>query len=88
MCLGIPGEVVALAPKDGLRFALVRFAGVTREVCLELLPDASVGDYVVVHVGMAISTIDRAEAERAYRVLEELGETAELDPGRNSGGAA
>jgi hydrogenase expression/formation protein HypC len=78
VCLGIPGEVVAVRSQDGLRVGDVRFAGITREVCLECLPEAGVGDYVVVHVGFAISRVDREEAERAYRALDVMGHTAEL----------
>lgn len=78
MCLGIPGEVVEIREADGLRVGRVRFAGITRDVCLDYVPDVAAGEFVVVHVGFAISKIDREEAERAYRVLEELGQTCEL----------
>ena len=81
MCLGIPGELLEVRDRDGLHLGTVRFGGVTREVCLDYVPDAVAGEYVVVHVGFAISKIDRAAAEQAYRVLEDLGETAELEPG-------
>lgn len=81
MCLGIPGEVVSVSTKDGLPFGDVRFGGVTREVCLVCHPDVAPGEFVLVHVGMAIARIDRAEASRAWRVLEELGQTAEVAPG-------
>jgi hydrogenase expression/formation protein HypC len=82
MCLGIPGEILTLKQQNGVRFADVRFAGITREVCLECLPDAAEGDYVLVHVGFAISKIDREEAERAYRALDLMGHTAELTADR------
>jgi hydrogenase expression/formation protein HypC len=78
MCLGIPGEIVATREDGGLRLGSVRFAGITREVCLAYVPDAQVGDYVLVHVGFAIAAIDAEEAARAYRILEELGQTDEL----------
>lgn len=78
MCLGIPGEILDVREADGMRLGRVRFAGITREVCLQYVPEANTGDFVVVHVGFAISTIDREEAERSYRILEELGQTAEL----------
>lgn len=78
MCLGIPGEIIDLGEREGLRVGKVRFAGITREVCLEYVPEAGTGDYVVVHVGFAISKIDAAEAERTYRILDDLGQTAEL----------
>ena len=78
MCLGIPGEIVEVREDKGLRIGRVRFAGITREVCLQYVPEAARGDFVVVHVGFAISKIDPEEAARAYRVLEELGQTGEL----------
>lgn len=78
MCLGIPGEVVAIRDDEGLRFGKVRFAGVSRDVCLECVPEARVGDYVLVHVGFAIARLDAEEAARTYRILEELGETEEM----------
>jgi hydrogenase expression/formation protein HypC len=60
----------------------VRFAGIMREVCLECVPEVEAGDYVLVHVGFAISRIDREEAERAYRALDVMGMTAELTADR------
>ena len=78
MCLAIPGEVLDLRDQKGLRFANVRFGGINRLVCLEYVPEVKVGDYVLVHVGFAISTVDKEEAERSYRILEELGQTGEL----------
>lgn len=82
MCLGIPGEIVSVREERGLRFAKVRFGGITRDVCLECQPRATVGDYVLVHVGFAIARIDRDEAQRAWEVLNEIGQTAELEDGR------
>ena len=84
MCLGIPGEITAIRAEDGLQVGRVRFAGISRDVCLDYVPDATVGDYVLVHVGFAISKIDREEAERAYRILEQLGQTAELTADRDA----
>jgi hydrogenase expression/formation protein HypC len=80
MCLGIPGEVTALLERDGLPFASVRFGGVEREVCLSCQPDVAPGDFVLVHVGLAIAKIDRAEADRAWQVLQAIGQTAEVEP--------
>jgi hydrogenase expression/formation protein HypC len=71
MCLGIPGEVVSIRNEDGMRVGKVKFAGALRDVCLECV-DAEVGDYVLVHVGMAISKLDAVEAERTYALLREL----------------
>ncbi|BDG07943.1 hydrogenase assembly protein HypC [Anaeromyxobacter paludicola] len=82
MCLGIPGEILTVRTDGPVRFADVRFAGIVREVCLECLPDAVPGEFVLVHVGFAISRIDREEAERAYRALDVMGHTAELTADR------
>ena len=81
MCLGIPGEVIEIKEEHALRFAKVRFGDITRDVCLECQPDAAVGDYVLVHVGFAIARIDRVEAERAWKVLTDLGQTDEVKEG-------
>ena len=83
MCLGIPGEIVDVREEQGLRLGRVRFAGITRDVCLACVPDAGPGDYVLVHVGFAISTIDAEEAARSYRILEELGQIGELTADRD-----
>ncbi|MDB4935521.1 MAG: [NiFe] hydrogenase metallocenter assembly protein HypC [Labilithrix sp.] len=72
MCLGIPGEVMEVREEDGVRFGKVRFGGVARDVCLECVPDVAVGEFVLVHVGFALSRIDAAEAARTYAVLLEL----------------
>jgi hydrogenase expression/formation protein HypC len=79
MCLGIPGEVTAVIERDGLPFAEVRFGGVTREVCLACQPDVAPGDFVLVHVGLAIAKIDRARASAAWEVLRAIGQTVEVD---------
>ena len=78
MCLGIPGEVLTREERDGLPYASVRFGGVTRDVCLACQPEVVPGDFVLVHVGLAIAKIDRERAETAWRVLEAIGQTAEL----------
>lgn len=72
MCLAIPGEIVDVHARDGLRFGNVRFGGITREVCLEYERDAEPGDFVLVHVGFAIATVDREEAARTWALLREL----------------
>jgi hydrogenase expression/formation protein HypC len=77
MCLAIPGEVVATYDRDGVRYADVRFGGVTRQVCLHALPDVHIGEFVIVHVGFAIAKIDRASAERALQLLSELNDELE-----------
>ena len=72
MCLGIPGEVMEIRDSDGIRVGKVRFGGVSRDVCLECVPETKVGDYVLVHVGFAISRLDPEEAARTYQTLMDL----------------
>jgi hydrogenase expression/formation protein HypC len=79
MCLAIPGRVVETFARDGLQMAKVQFGGITREACLEYVPDAAVGEYVLVHVGFAISRVNEEEAARTYQLLEELDQLSELD---------
>jgi hydrogenase expression/formation protein HypC len=79
MCLAIPGKVVEAFDQQGMRMAKVQFGGVVREACLEYLPDTQVGDYVLVHVGFAISRVDEEEAQRTYELLEGLNELTELN---------
>ena len=74
MCLAVPGEILELAERDGLRFGRVAFGGITREVCLEYQRDAVIGDFVLVHVGFAIAEVDAEEAARQWQTLRELGE--------------
>jgi hydrogenase expression/formation protein HypC len=73
MCLAIPGKIVSSEVNDGVRVGRVQFAGITREACLDFVPEAAVGDYVIVHVGFAISVVDREEAECSYRLLQSMG---------------
>ena len=84
MCLAIPGKVVSVGEKDGLRIGRIQFGGIVRQASLDFVPEAQVGDYVMVHVGYAISRVDAAEAERTYQLLEEMGALeAELSPEDN-----
>lgn len=73
MCLAIPGRIVSTEMTNGVRVGRVQFGGITRETCLDFVPEAEVGDYVIVHVGFAISRVDRVEAERSYELLESMG---------------
>jgi hydrogenase expression/formation protein HypC len=90
MCLGIPGRVTGVSTADGLRMATVDFGGVRREVCLEYTPEAAVDDYVVVHVGFAISRVDAAEAERTLAVIAAMPDAlaTELGPDAPAGAAS
>ena len=79
MCLAIPGKVLEEFNRDGMRVAKVQFGGIVREASLDYTPEAKVGDYVLVHVGFAISTVDAEEAERTYQLLEEMDQLTELE---------
>jgi hydrogenase expression/formation protein HypC len=73
MCLAIPGKVLEVADSGWNRVAKVQFGGVTRQVYLDFVPEAGVGDYVLVHVGFAVSKVDEDEARRTYELLEQIG---------------
>ena len=73
MCLAVPGKVLTKESIGGVEVGQVQFGGIVRQVALGFVPEAEVGDYVMVHVGFAISRIDEAEAQRTYELLEQLG---------------
>jgi hydrogenase expression/formation protein HypC len=72
MCLGIPGRITGTFQQNGLNMGRVDFGGVEREVCLDYVPEAGVGDWVIVHVGFAISVLDEAEAAETLKLLREM----------------
>ena len=83
MCLGVPGRVLEVwETSSGLRMGKVSFGGIVKEVCLAYVPEAEVGDYVIVHVGFAISRIDEDEARRVFEFLEQMGGLDELSAPR------
>jgi hydrogenase expression/formation protein HypC len=83
MCLAVPGKVLNLMGDNPLmRTGRVSFGGVVKEVSLACVPDAGIGDYVIVHVGVAISKLDEGEAHRIFSYLEEMGELEELNQER------
>ncbi|MCI3224996.1 HypC/HybG/HupF family hydrogenase formation chaperone [Streptomyces sp. NP-1717] len=73
MCLAVPGRVLSTAEVDGALMAQVDFGGVRKEVCLQYIPDAEIGEYVVVHVGFAIQRLDEESAWRTLANFEKLG---------------
>ncbi len=82
MCLAVPGKILEILGDDPLqRRGRVNFGGVVKEVILTFVPDAGVGDYVIVHVGVAISRLDEAEARRVLEFLEDTEDVPETDPG-------
>ena len=82
MCLAIPGKLIAITSKldETFRVGRVSFDGVFKEVSLTLVPEARVNDYVMVHVGAAISVVDEEEAVKTFEILKQLGELSDLDP--------
>jgi hydrogenase expression/formation protein HypC len=79
MCLAIPGKILSVSGDDLTRTGRVSFAGIVKEVNLAYVPEASVGNYVMVHVGFAISTVDEHEAARVFEYLDQMGELQELE---------
>jgi len=78
MCLGIPGKVVETYREHDLLMGKVDFGGVCKRVCLEHVPEARPGEYVIVHVGFALARIDEAEAQRVFALLAGMNELEEL----------
>lgn len=74
MCLGIPGKIIETYETGTLKMAKVDYGGVSREACLETLPEAKPGDYVIVHVGFAINLLSEAEALETLDILKEMGD--------------
>jgi hydrogenase expression/formation protein HypC len=83
MCLAIPGKVVSISGGDPLtRMGRVDFSGVVKQqACLAYVPEVGVGDYVIVHVGFALSKVDEDEAQKVFQYLKEIGELGELEAG-------
>lgn len=80
MCLAIPGKIESLSGDDPLtRLGKVNFGGILKEVCLAYVPEAAVGDYVIVHVGFALSRLDEAEAQNIFEYLRRMDELGELE---------
>ncbi len=81
MCLAVPGKIVTILDEDPLtRRGKVDFGGIQKEVNLAFVPEARVGDYVMVHVGVAISVVDEAEAHRVFEYLQQIDELEERNP--------
>jgi hydrogenase expression/formation protein HypC len=81
MCLAIPGKILDCTEQGGLRVGRVQFGGIVRQASLNFVPEAQVGDYVMVHVGFAISRVDAEEAKRTYELLAEMGALEDELPG-------
>jgi hydrogenase expression/formation protein HypC len=80
MCLAIPGKVVSISGDDALtRMGKIDFSGVIKQVSLAYVPEVNVGDYVIVHVGFALSKVDEDEAQKVFGYLKQMGELGELE---------
>lgn len=84
MCLAIPGKVLSILPTVDPAFqqGTVSFGGIIKTINLSMVPDVKTGDYVLVHVGVAISTIDEEEARITFDYLKQMGEVDELEPSK------
>ena len=80
MCLAVPGKILSTSGEDFARMARVSFGGIMKEVSLAYVPEAHEGQYVLVHVGFAISVVDEAEAMQTFELLKQMGELEELEP--------
>jgi len=82
MCLAIPGKIESISGDDALtRMGKVNFGGILKEASLAYVPEAKVGDYVIVHVGFALSRLDEDEAHKVFDYLKQMGELGELKEG-------
>jgi len=81
MCLAVPGKIISITEEEGLglRRGKIDFGGVIKEACLAFTPEAAVGDYVLVHVGFALSVVDEAEAQKIFDTLREMEMLGELE---------
>ncbi len=80
MCLGVPGKVVRIDENPlGMTMGKVSFGGISKDVCLAYVPAVKVGDYVIVHVGFAISIVDEEEAKSVFEYLKQIGDLGDLD---------
>lgn len=79
MCLAVPGKLLGITGEGETRMGQVSFGGVGKEACLAFVPEAKVGDYVLVHAGFAISVLDEAEAAQTLEYFQRMGELAELE---------
>jgi hydrogenase expression/formation protein HypC len=80
MCLGVPGKIIEIYLRDGLRMAKIDFGGAFREACIETIPEAKAGDYTIVHAGFALNLLSEEEATATLSVLEELAAFSDLTP--------
>jgi hydrogenase expression/formation protein HypC len=79
MCLGIPGQIISLFEEHGTKMAKVDFGGVSRDVCIEVIPEAKPGDWTIIHAGFALNLLSEEEAQETLDILEQIAELEEFD---------
>ena len=77
MCLGIPGKILTIYEDHGTKMAKIDFGGVTREACIEVIPEAKPGDWTIVHAGFALNLLSESDAQETLNILREMAELAE-----------
>ncbi len=87
MCLAVPGKILEVDDTGPCRTARVQFGGIVRQAVLDFVPEATVGDFVMVHVGFAISKVDAEEAARTYEILAAMGELPDESPEESASGS-
>ena len=79
MCLGVPGKIIEIHDKAGLKMAKVDFGGIYREACLDYVPEAKPGDYCIIHVGFALSLLSESEAQETLDLLHQITEAGDAE---------
>jgi len=79
MCLGIPGKILSIYEDHGTKMAKIDFGGVSREACIEVIPDAKSGDWTIIHAGFALNLLAEDEALETLQMLREMSELADLE---------
>lgn len=79
MCLGIPGIILNIYEDHGTKMAQVDFGGVTREACIEVIPEAKIGDWTIVHAGFALNLLSESEAQETLDILQKMSDLADLE---------
>jgi hydrogenase expression/formation protein HypC len=79
MCLAVPGKILSISGSDTSRMGQISFGGIGKEACLAFVPEAKVGDYVLVHAGFAISIVDEAEAAETLEYFRQIGDLGDLE---------
>lgn len=85
MCLGIPGKILSIYEDHGTKMAKIDFGGVSREACIEVIPDAEPGDWTIVHAGFALNLLSEEEAQETLEILQEMAELADQEDLQHNG---